>query len=1339
MKVLRSLALIALMVALLSVCVLSQTATTSLRGTVTDPKGALVTGAKVTLNNPATGFSRTTKTAADGVYQFQQVPPATYTLTVESSGFATLKQDNVTLQVNLPATLDIAMQVKAANEIIEVSGAAPLVNTADASQGNVIDSAQIEALPSEGRDPVSILSLQPGVTFFGSTQQIDQSIDSRGGSVSGARSDQTNVTLDGLDNNDQQTGNAFQGALRAPLDSLQEFRVTTSNSNADSGRSSGAQVSLVTKSGTNNFHGSLYEYNRSNIGESNDWFNKQAELNAGQPNRPGALHRNTFGASIGGPIIKNRFFFFADYEGQRTNEAVQETRVIPSGLLRNGVMQYPCDTGSDPNCSTSNPNFTITQSPKLAAGQLLVTMTPAQLAALDPNCGGNGTCPWGGGADPNVEAVFQQYPQPNTDAGGSGLSSDGFDLRGFTFPAPIPSRLNTYIVKLDYKLNESGSHALFVKGHLQNFHGASTADFTNLISAQFPTDPLSDIHTDNSKGLFAGYTALLGNNKVNNLRYGFIRQGLGDVGVGGIDHNIFRGVTNINAFGTPTTLATVPVHNIVDDFSWTKGKHTIQFGGNLRFIGINRVSNASNFSDAVTNSFWLDNLAVANTCSSLDPASLSPACGDATGTYPAVDANFGQSYDFAVVALAGLQTETDITYNQDKNGHFFLPSQLITRNFRSKEAEMYLQDAWRVTPNLVLTGGVRYSLLQPPYEVHGNQVGPSINLSQWFQNRFNAMNVGQTYNSTNGGLETMHLSGQANGKEPYWNWDYKDIAPRVALAYSPHAETGFLHRLLGSAGQSSIRAGWGMYYDHFGEGIVSAFDQQGSFGLTTTLTNPAGVQDVDCTPRITGLLQLPPANTQFCQQQVVGSAPPPIASGVTPPTLFDPGSFAIYWGLDNKLKTPYSHVIDFSLTRELPSHFVIEASYIGRLGHRLLQEDDLAMPLDIRDPKSKMDYFTAAKMLTNATNAGTDISQIAPIPYWENLFPTAAGQLGFGAPGDPRHLGCAPGDSVNATNYTATQAMYDMFACFPSNETTAMQVFDLNCQPACAQLPGQPAGGQPFNFFDDQWSSLYAWRSIGNSSYNAVQINLKKGMSNGLQFDFGYTLSKSIDIGSNAERINALNTATGGFYDQVVNAWSPNQLRAVSAFDTKHQITADWVYQVPFGKGKRFGSGMGRIADMLLGGWGWSGIVHWTSGLPFTIESGGFWPTNWEIQSTAIQTGPTGGTGVFKDSSGNPNMFKDPTKASSAFRLPLPGESGQRNELRGPGYFEVDFGVSKAWKVTEASNVKFSWETFNLTNSVRFDAAQSANNFTLTTGAFGEYSSTLTSPRVMQFSLRYEF
>src|SRR5205807_3011147 len=310
-------------------------------------KGAILQGATVTLNNPATGYSRTTKSGNDGVYQFLEVPPATYTMTVTVPGFATMKQDKVTLQVSQPATLDVAMQVKGTTEIVEVTGEAALVNTTDASQGNVFNSTQLINLPAEGRDPVAILSLQPGVTYIGNN--VDTTNDSRGGSVAGSRSDQTNVTLDGLDNNDQLLGNAFQGALRAPLDSIQEFRVTTSNSNADAGRSSGAQVSLVTKSGTNNFHGSLYEYNRSNLGQANDWFNEQAQVNAGLPNRPGPLVRNTFGASIGGPIKKDKLFFFALYDGQRTNEAVQTTRIVPSDALRTGILQYPCDT-SDPTC-----------------------------------------------------------------------------------------------------------------------------------------------------------------------------------------------------------------------------------------------------------------------------------------------------------------------------------------------------------------------------------------------------------------------------------------------------------------------------------------------------------------------------------------------------------------------------------------------------------------------------------------------------------------------------------------------------------------------------------------------------------------------------------------------------------------------------------------------------------------------------------------------------------------------------------------------------------------------------------------------------------------------------
>ena len=1327
---LRVVTLLVVSVLAFSTLILAQTATSSLRGTITDPKGAVLQGAIVTLNNAATGFARTTKSGNDGAYQFLEVPPATYILTITSPGFATVKQDRVTLQVSQPATLDIAMQIKGSTEIVEVSGQAPLVNTTDASQGNVFNSTQLSSLPSEGRDPVGILSLQAGVTYLGSNTNQDnskpnQTEDSRGGSVAGARSDQTNVTVDGLDNNDQLQGYAFQGALRIPLDSIQEFRVTTTNSNADSGRSSGAQVNMVTKSGTNSFHGTLYEYNRSNIGQANDWFNEQAQVSAGEPNKPGVLHRNTFGAWVGGPIKKDRLFFFGGFEGQRTNEAIQTTHVVPSAALRLGNIQYPCGSCAD----ASTAFYTVSNG--------IANITSAGLANIDQNCASAlpATCNWtaagfpfDGGADPyvanvngsNPDAIFTKYPMPNTDSVG-----DGLDYRGFTFAAPNPTKHQTYILKLDYKLTQSGNHSLFVKGHLQNWHSQS--------APQFPGLPPNDFQTNNSKGLFVGYTALFTSTFINNLRYGLIRQGLGDTGLGVSDYNYFRGMANFQGAGfTPSELTNVPVHNIVDDVSWTKGKHTIQFGGNLRIVTNNRTGNGSNYSYAYTNVYWLDFAGISGTGTSLDPA---------TGVgYPTVDSSFGVNYDFAMSALAGLLTETNKVYNQDKTGHFYAPGALITRNFRSHETEFYLQDAWRVTPNLVLTGGVRYSLLQPPYEMNGNQVSPTVSLNSWFKQRDQAMLQGNTLNSqTSAGLVQMALAGQANGKQPYWAWDYKDIAPRLAFAYSPHADSGFLHTLFGTAGKSSIRGGYGIYYDHFGAGIVNSFDRNGSFGLTTALNNPAGTQDVDCTPRLTSLYTLPSATDTFCTQQVVGPPPAQFPGLVTPPTLFNPGSFSIYWGLDDKLKTPYSHVIDLSITRDLGKNFVFEASYIGRLGHRLLQEEDLAMPLDIVDSASKTDYFTAATMLTKAANSGTDISQLAPIPYWEHLFPAAAGQLGFGPPGgtaNKNNSGCAPGVNYNTTNYTATQAMYDMFSCFAGNETSALFDADLNCLPACSQLPGQ-SSQQQFNFWDDQFSSLYAWRSVGNSNYHGLQFSLRHAMTAGLQFDFNYTFSKSIDIGSNAERINEFEGF--GFASQVINSWVPGQLRAVSDFDMRHQINSNWVYELPFGRGRRFGGVANKFVNAVLGGWGLSGIIHWTSGLPFTMASGAGWSTNWQLEGSAVQTGPTGKTGVFKSASGIPNMFQNPTQAIGAFRVPYPGESGQRNNLRGPGYFELDNGLFKTWKITEQQTLKFAWEAFNVTNTPRFDAAQGAFQYGLTFGEFGAYTNTLSIPRVMQFSLRYDF
>ena len=1287
----------------------AQSSTTALRGTVLDPKGAAIPRAEVTITNPATAFSRTTKTDDQGAYQFLEIPPAAYTLTIKASGFNTLRVDEVRLLVNTPATINERLLVQTVAETIEVTGHAPLVNTQDASIGHAFTTEQMTTLPLEGRDPVSILSLQPGVLYTGNSTSINPDQDSRSGAVSGARSDQTDITVDGVDNNDPVKGYAFQGALRSTLESLQEFRVTTTNSGAEAGRSSGAQVALVTKSGTNKFHGSLYEYNRSGIGEANDWFNERSELDGGNANIPSHLVRNTFGGSIGGPILKNRLLFFATYEGQRTHQSAVVTRLVPTATMRQGNITYLCDAGS-PHCPASG----------------MFTLNPSGLAKLDPLCSGLGTCPLGPGADPAAEQVFQSYPLPNNPSGGG----DGFNVGAFTFSDPTPAKLDTYIVKLDYNLTSNGSQQLFVRGNLQNDHS------TGSDGSQFPGLPPNTIDTNNSKGLAVGHTWVISNTLVNNFRYGYIRQGIGQSGLQTQPYiGFYVGIVPPTG-ETPTINVQVPVNNFVDDVTWTKSKHTLQFGTNIRIINNARQSNAQSFNTASTNATWLADGAISGTGTSLDPG----APQFSSLGFPAVSQAFGVSYDSAVSALTGMVPQVTAYYQVTKNFTLLPEGAMVDRHFRAHEFEWFAQDAWHVKSNLMLTFGLRYTLLQPPYETTGTQVGATPGLNQWFKNRYLGMLNGDSVQP----LVSFDLSGQANGKAPIWAWDYGNVAPRFAFAWSPSFESSWLQKMFGESGKSSIRGGYGIYYDHFGEGVINSFDRMGAFGLTTIIGDPAGLVGPDQSPRFTSLYDIPKYYAGCPTPPCLLAPPPPTGPfPVTPPSSVTSGGAAIAWGLDNIMKTPYSNVVDFSFTRELPRGFVLETSYVGRFGRHLLQQEDFAEPVDMHDPKSGMTFFQAGTIFAKDTQAGVPVQKVARIPFWENFFPQAAGPAGLASLQSAGEA-CAPG--VSPLNPTATQNMYQLMSCNYGVDTlTQLIQADWFCNPACATVKGVT---RPFQFWDPQWSSLYAWRTIGNSSYNALQVSLRRKMTSGLQFDFNYTYSKSIDIGSDAERVNqyeAGNAFGGGFASPIINTWMPNQLRGPSDFDATQQFNANWIYQLPVGKGQHFSTH--GVMDAVFGNWELTGIFRMTSGFPTTVAGGNYWPTNWENSSNAILLGPKPESGTFMVN-GNPNLFKDPSAAINDFRFAYPGESGERNNIRGAGYFGIDLGLGKTWKLTESSALRFSWETFNITNSVRFDAAalepiagsNGEGNLSLTNSTgFGYYTSTLTTPRIMQFALRFTF
>lgn len=1248
---------------LLFLCIASpmfaQVATTSLRGEIKDPSNAVVPGATITLTDSATGKMLQATSNSAGDYQFNQIPPAKYTIKVSASGFA--DQSKVAeLLVNQPATVDFTVSIQASAEVVNVSAEAQTLNTTDASLGNSVNNATIQALPSEGRNVPELLALQPGVLFLG--HDNDQTMDSRSGAVNGGRSDQGNVTLDGLDDNDLTNGFAFTGVLRETLDSVQEFRVATSNSNADAGRSSGAQISLVTKSGTNQFHGSAYEYHRPTFTVANDWFNKQAELSNGEPNIPGKLIRNTFGAAVGGPIIKDKLFFFANYEGQRTAENEQVTQTVPTASFRAGNIIY---------VSSTNPTVTN-------------TLTPSQVAQLD-DCSGPSVCPWGAGPNPNVEQYFQQFPVNN-----GFVTGDGYNYGSYTFSSPAPATLNTSIVKLDWTPNDR--QRVFVRGNLQKDTTAGTENF--------PGQPPQYFRIDNSKGIAAGDTWTITPNMVNDIRYAYTRQGFSQLGLGQGDYVDFRFQATLTA-ETRSTIINVPVNNIVDNLSWTKGNHTVQAGVNWRLIHNNRGTDQNSFSSASTNPYWLQN---------------SPPTPDLIGL-PGVDGGFSNSYEIAFDNLIGTvpsltQQSNYSVANGGASGGLLPDGAFINRHFKANEFEYYLQDAWKIRPNFTLTFGIRHTILQTPYETSGQQIVPTIDTHDWFMQRGAAAAAGQVYEPD--------LSFAPNGpvyhRPGFWPKSKDNIAPRVAFAWAPDNKT-------------SIRGGFGVFYDHYGQGIVNSFDQLGSFGLTTSLQNPAGQQLTSTSPRFTGRQALPSLGL------------PPAPSTVIYPYAVPGGSFLITWGVDSKLKTPYSESIDFSVQREIPGGFTVDVSYVGRLGRHLLQQLDLAEPVDFVDTKSGVDYFTAGSQLSRIVDANhgngiysgnnTNVS-VPAIPYFEDVFPYMA--------------------NYDYDGESATQAIYNNEWApyrFGAGETTALADLDFySCTPVDPIYPC-PAGQSP-KFWQDQFSSLYAWSSIGMSYYNAGQIILRHPVSHGLQFDFSYTFSRSIDMGSDTERASELYTGGNGpasgtsAFGTILNSWKPYLNRGVSDFDTTHLITVDWVYQLPFGQGKKFGNSANRLVDAFIGGWQWSGLNRWTSGLPFSIFAPG-WATNWQEESAGVVTGKVK---LHKhiDTNGSPQIFDDPdainsgvTNGGSPVRLPYPGEAGERNNFRGDGIFNIDSGLTKSWKIVEGQNLKFAWEVFNVTNSVRFDTNPLTLNGGLTSGTLGVYSATLSQPRKMQFSLRYSF
>ncbi|MCZ2148602.1 MAG: carboxypeptidase-like regulatory domain-containing protein [Bryobacterales bacterium] len=1168
-----------------------------LSGLVTDPTGAAVPGAVVRLDSQSRNLRvRETVTASDGRYTFPQILPDRYRVTASAQGFGNVTAAGVEVLVNTPARVDLRFEkLGDVTNSLTVTAEAGQVNTVDASLGNAIGSMPILQLPSYARNVAGLLALQPGVT--------------ESGNVNGGKSDQANVTLDGIDVNEQQERTAFTSVLRVTLDSVEEFRTTTTNANADQGRGSGAQVSLVTKSGTNDTHGSVYWYHRNTATAANGFFNNSSGVA-----RPKLLI-NIPGVSLGGPVRKNKLFYFMNWEQRNDRSEENAERIVPSEELRQGGITY-----------------------RNRAGQF-VHLAPSQARALDPR---------GAGAAPAVLRVFQQYPLPNASTPG-----DGVNFLGYRFTAPLELLYNTYIARFDYQL--AANHNFFFRGQVQN--DRSTA------APQFPGQAPASVFLANAKGLAIGYNAILTPNLVSNFRYGLTRYSRERTGSQTASAVSFTDLSDLYPLTTGITRK-MPLHQFSGDFSYTRGRHLAQFGAVARLVSNQSLNGVKSFHSASTNVNWLR-----GTGSDITPADINTAGRAAFGD--------------AMMALLGIVSEVDASYNYTIDGNVLPVGAPIARDFRNEEYEMYAQDSWRLRPNVTLTLGLRWSLMPPVHEANGVQVSTNIPLGDWFNTRGRLADEGRSQEEAG---RIVFIRANDPKARPLYPFHKRDFAPRLSLAWSPTGDYGWRKLLFGGSGRTAIRTGFGMFYDLIGQPLARSYDLS-AFGFATTLTNPAGRLTASTAPRFTGIFDIPSA--------LLRPAPPGGFPAQFPDTA-DEG-FAITNSIDDQLKSPYTMNLNFSIGREFARGWFVQGSYAGRLSRRSLINRDLAMPTNLTDPASGQTYFQAASQTAQLINQRTPVTQVPRIPFWENMF-----------------------GNLKTASRTASQVVYSVARLYPNDFISALGDLDEYCDPDCGVLG-------PNMMMNPQFSSLSAWSSIAGGNYHSMQWTLRKRFSNGLTLDFNYTYSKSQDLASETEN-------SGAFAGFLINAWNPSERRAVSDYDQRHVWNMWWVYQIPIGAGARH-----RWAKAALGGWQFSGIWTQSTELPWSAGNGAYWATNWNVTSFGTPVGAvTPSTKTKNAATGGPNLWPDPAATLAEWQFTLPGQSGSRNTIRIDGLSNFDTGLSKRFvpPYNDRHSIQFRWEIFNLLNQVRFTNPDLER---VSAATWGKYTSQANTPRQMQVALRYEF
>jgi len=1255
----------------------------SVTGVVTDPSGAVVAGVSVTLENLSIGLSLTKTTNAIGVYDFFNVPPASnYSLAFSKSGFTNLTLSKIVLNVGNKETRNAQLSIGGTQVTVEVTaGATETLNTIDATIGSNIDGDRIQDLPNIFvNNAATYLSLAPGVVPINDGNSSASG--STAGSVAGTRSDQTNITLDGLDVNDQRGGFAFITTVNTPLDSIQELKVTTTGDDATYGHSAGGQMELVTKSGTNNFHGQLFEYNRTTDYTANDYFNNLQ----GVPNPE--LILNQFGGDLGGPIIKNKLFFFFSYNGLREIQPQQNFDTVPVPSFFNGQLNYINASG---NVETTSAN---------AANQ-------NSLANLDPQ---------GIGADRSLLAFLLQrgYPAaPNTNAVGDGLNTSGL-----FFNSPLRTTQNTFIAKLDYQLTKN--HRLF--GRVTWERG--TGGIGGVPLQVFPGDPdPSSSFVDHSRAWVFGDTWTISPNMTNQASFGETTQVNAFVinykptfpnNLSFLDPSIGSILTN-PFLGQNEQFPVVPVYQGRDTFTWLRGKHTFQFGGMVSPVIFKSGNLTDVNSDAVGIGGNLNALTSGQRPSDFDPNGAS-------------DGN-NSEWDRTFALILGRYSSIISGYNYDQAGNPILPQGNIPiRDYHSAQYEAFAQDSWKMRPDFTLTYGVRWQFHKPLSEVNGFEA-----IQNQTPEGLLAIRQKEAAEGISGPnavpFITYRLGGSANHAPGYYKPAYDNFGPRIGMAYSPAATSGWLGDLLGDR-KTSIRAGFGIDFDNnlIGQGFEL---DENSFLFSNSVGTPYSNLATD--PRFSCASPCTPATltTSLIPATAPGTTPRPTftpnldANGF-PIGFFDdgfgPGGSGLY-NFDPNYKTPYEMHYSFGIQREVKGGWLVEADYVGKLGRRLPALGDPAQTLNFVDATSHQSLYNAFGAVEKQVQANTPTASITAQPWFENQ--VGAGLAQFG-------LTCAQFGSCTQLAVTEAGGYFGDGDVSSLIETLADIHPTGNLEqglllPNVALLAQNGAAGYIGNF--------------SASSYNALIVKVNHRMSHNLTMELNYTYSHSIDNDSGVQ--NSLNSFASS---EICDLRNLRVCRGSSDFDHRQLLVSNFEYGLPFGRREWLGSNASKPLDELIGGWFVSGIFGAYTGSPFKIDSGAFTIDFTQTQPAVfIGTSADVQPGVHQVSQGGGastvQFFKNPINALGAFTAPIAGGPGTRNIINGPGYWDLDLALLKNFKLPwEGQKIQFRTDAINVFNHVNFSNPGPSNTaLILEPSSFGNITSDVNGPRVLQLGLRYLF